>query len=155
MTEEKLYSAFRVNSTTIEFTSGQQLSRVHKEENCGPRNCPFHNPSDHLYRDLPLFFNGLNMIRLTTDLENHPTGTIIDPDDYIFNISGYAILKNSGKCTLCDEELISQWRSDPQTCSCGNVTVDGGPWRFSLDVKNLENFLDTSVMVKKKTSKDD
>lgn len=40
------------------------------------------------------------------------------------------ILRNSAKCLLCGDEIESRHRHDIQSCSCGNLTVDGGKmWR--------------------------
>lgn len=34
--------------------------------------------------------------------------------------------KNAVRCLLCGDEIESKHTHDFQTCSCGNVSVDGG-----------------------------
>lgn len=36
------------------------------------------------------------------------------------------ILRNSAKCLSCGDEIESKHRHDFVTCSCGNLSVDGG-----------------------------
>lgn len=36
------------------------------------------------------------------------------------------IIRNSARCLKCDEEVESKSVYDTQTCSCGNLIVDGG-----------------------------
>ena len=36
------------------------------------------------------------------------------------------ITKNSAKCLLCGDVLVSEHRHDFKSCSCGNLSVDGG-----------------------------
>ena len=35
-------------------------------------------------------------------------------------------MRNRIQCLLCNEVIESKHRHDYQTCSCGNVSVDGG-----------------------------
>ena len=35
-------------------------------------------------------------------------------------------MRNRVQCLLCGEIIESKFRHDYQTCSCGNVSVDGG-----------------------------
>jgi hypothetical protein len=147
---DELFSAERVNAQTIQLTSGQRLSAVHKASQCEPRNCPLHRPSEHEYRDLPLFFTGTYMVRLAGEIsDEHPTGEIIDPDDYEYNRSGKAILRNSAFCKGCGEEIVSVYRHDFVTCPCGNVSVDGGGAYLRRVTKGTHEFKDTSVVVTK------
>lgn len=147
---DELFSAERVNAQTIQLTSGQRISNFHKAEMCAPRNCPVHNPSDHEYRDLPLFFTGTYMVRLTGELNaESPTGQIIDPDDYLYNQSGKAILRNSVFCEGCAEEIVSVYRHDFVTCPCGNVSVDGGGSYLRRQARGDHDFKDTSVVITK------
>lgn len=147
---DKLFSAERVNAQTIQLTSGQRISAFHKAIQCEPRNCPVHRPSEHEYRDLPLFFTGTYMVRLTGEIDGEsPTGQIIDPDDYEYNRSGKAILRNSAKCHGCNEEIVSAFRHDFVTCSCGNVSVDGGGSYLRRTTRGSADFKDTSVVATK------
>jgi hypothetical protein len=144
---DELFSATRVNDQTIQLTSGQRLSAVHKASQCAPRNCPLHRPSEHEYRDLPLFFTGTYMVRLTGEInDENPTGQIIDPDDYEYNRNGRAILRNSALCHSCGEEIVSAFRHDFVTCSCGNVAVDGGGSYPRRVLRDGASFKDTSVI---------
>lgn len=36
------------------------------------------------------------------------------------------IIKNSAKCLLCGDVLVSTYRHDFVSCSCGNLFIDGG-----------------------------
>ena len=36
------------------------------------------------------------------------------------------IIQNEVKCVMCEEILFSRHRHDYKTCSCGEVSVDGG-----------------------------
>ena len=38
------------------------------------------------------------------------------------------ILENAAECLECGDYIRSNNRLDYQTCSCGNVGVDGGSW---------------------------
>lgn len=150
---EELFSATRVNAQTIQLTSGQRISNFHKAEQCAPRNCPVHNPSDHGYLDLPLFFTGTYMVRLTGETsDENPTGQIIDPDDYEFNRNGRAILRNSALCHDCGEEIVSTFRHDFVSCSCGKIAVDGGGSYPRRVLRDGASFKDTSVIIYKSGS---
>lgn len=144
---DELFSAERINAQTIQLTSGQRISAVHNASQCEPRNCPLHRPSDHEYRDLPLYFTGTYMVRLTgVHTNENPSGQIIDPDDYEFNRSGKAILRNSARCLSCDTEIQSSYRHDHQTCPCKNVSVDGGGSYLKRSVNDFANYKDTSLV---------
>lgn len=36
------------------------------------------------------------------------------------------ILRNSAICLVCEQEVVSEFTWDFRTCSCGNLSVDGG-----------------------------
>ena len=36
------------------------------------------------------------------------------------------IIQNEAKCVMCEEIVFSRHRHDYKTCSCGEVSVDGG-----------------------------
>lgn len=38
------------------------------------------------------------------------------------------IWKNAAKCANCGDEIQSNNRHDYVTCSCGEISVDGGSW---------------------------
>ena len=147
---DELFSATQVNAQTIQLSSGQRISAFHKASQCEPRNCPVHRPSEHEHRDLPLYFTGTYMVRLTeVRTEENPTGQIIDPDDYEYNRNGAVILRNSAKCHGCNEEIVSAFRHDFVTCSCGNVSVDGGGSYIKRSVNDPSNYEDTSISFRK------
>lgn len=147
---DELFSAERVNAQTIQLSSGQRISAFHKASACEPRNCPVHRPSEHEYRDLPLYFTGTHMVRLTgVSTNENPGGQIIDPDDYEYNINGKAILRNSAKCLSCQETIHSVYRHDYQTCPCGNISVDGGESYLKRSVNDFSNYQDTSLVIHK------
>lgn len=37
-----------------------------------------------------------------------------------------SIIRNAARCTNCGDEIESKHRHDYRTCSCGNLSVDGG-----------------------------
>lgn len=133
-----LYSATR-NNQGIVLSGGQLFERTHNEDQCLGDTCPLHNPSDHIYREDPLFFNGTHMYRI------HNGETIVDPDDYLFNKNGSAILKNSAKCLKCNVEIESVFQHDFVSCPCNDVFVDGGFTYIRHGWKNKENYENTSV----------
>jgi len=130
-----------LSDRNVRFNSGQELSGVHLPSGCAGRHCPIHNPSDHPLRGEALSFNGHNMIRTVDGVPQ------IDPDDYEFNRTGYAILRNSAKCTKCGDEVESTYRHDFQSCSCGEIFVDGGLSYIRRGAKDLDCLIDTSIVV--------
>jgi hypothetical protein len=42
------------------------------------------------------------------------------------------IIRNAAKCLACGDEIESKHRHDYVTCSCGNVSLDGGRDWLSL-----------------------
>jgi len=110
-----------LGNSSFKLSSGQIIENVHLVGTCLGEFCPIHNPSDHDFRDFPLVFTGVNMLR------EFPDGTLIpDPDDYSYNKGNPVILENSAKCYKCETTVKSISRHDFQECSCGNVFVDGG-----------------------------
>ena len=55
------------------------------------------------------------------------------------------ILENAAVCGVCGEYIRSNNRHDFKTCSCGNVSVDGGSWYAKRSFKT-DNFKDVIVM---------
>lgn len=56
------------------------------------------------------------------------------------------IVKNSLQCLLCLEEVVSEHRHDFRSCSCGNVSVDGGKDYLRRAVRDLSKVKDTSIL---------
>jgi hypothetical protein len=50
-------------------------------------------------------------------------------------------MKNRAKCKLCGDVIESKHRNDYVTCSCGEITIDGGNDYFKASAINWENFL--------------
>ena len=126
---------------TVLFNSGQILKGVHLKEHCLGDVCAIHNPSNHDLRGQLLSFNGRHMVR------NVDGDLFIDPDDYFYLKTGYAILRNSAKCALCSDEIQSNHRHDFNTCSCGAIYVDGGLDYIRQGANNFDELIDTSVVV--------
>lgn len=57
-----------------------------------------------------------------------------------------AIVRNSAKCRLCDDEVESKHVHDFVTCKCGEISVDGGHDYFKRSARDMNNLLDTSVV---------
>lgn len=63
-------------------------------------------------------------------------------------MSDRKIIRNSVKCLICDEEIVSKHRHDFRRCSCGNISVDGGTAyvRRVGDIKGRgKTWVDTSI----------
>ena len=56
------------------------------------------------------------------------------------------IIENSAKCLKCGDKIISKHRNDYITCSCGNVSVDGGSDYCRRVFKDMETWIDTSIL---------
>ena len=56
------------------------------------------------------------------------------------------IIENSAKCLKCGDKIISKHRNDYITCSCGNVSVDGGLDYCRRVFKDMETWIDTSIL---------
>lgn len=141
-----------VRGDDVILSSGQTINNFHKGTNCFGDVCPVHSPSDHTMREWPLAFNGRHMVRImpgVTVTELHGTvvaGThsdkpvlvVIDPDDFIYNVEGTAIIRNSGICKKCGDHFFSSYRHDYASCKCGKSFTDGGfdYIRQSADVEN-------------------
>lgn len=55
------------------------------------------------------------------------------------------IIENSAKCLKCGDKIISKHRHDYITCSCGNVSVDGGLDYCRRSFKEMDTWIDTSI----------
>lgn len=51
------------------------------------------------------------------------------------------ILENAAVCGVCNDYIRSNNKHDFKSCSCGNVSVDGGSWyaRRSFKTDNFKN----------------
>lgn len=50
-------------------------------------------------------------------------------------------MRNRAKCKLCGDVIESKQRHDYITCSCGEITIDGGKEYRHASFKNIENFM--------------
>jgi hypothetical protein len=105
-----------------EMPDGRVLTH-HNGNVCFGQYCPLHNPSDHSLREYPLDWDAKAgvMVRVLPD-----GGTEIDPDEYRLHSPEKYLYRNAAKCKGCLEILESTYRHDFVSCSCGNLSVDGG-----------------------------
>lgn len=122
-------------------SSGQVLNAFHKSTQCYGEFCPVHNPSDHLYRDLPLFFDPVGFYFYR---EAGNGATYVDPDDFTLTSKGKIIIRNAVICLECEDEIESKHRHDFVSCKCGGVAVDGGA--AYLRRAGVAGFRDMSVV---------
>lgn len=54
------------------------------------------------------------------------------------------ILRNRAKCLICGDEIESRTVHEYKTCSCGNLSVDGGLQYAKRGVKDLDKWEDLS-----------
>ena len=57
------------------------------------------------------------------------------------------ILTNKAKCLICDDILESTSRHDSKTCSCGNLSVDGGHDYIRRSYREEDSYEDLSEEV--------
>lgn len=50
-------------------------------------------------------------------------------------------MKNRAKCKLCKDVLESFHRYDHVSCSCGEISIDGGSDIYGASARNFDNFL--------------
>lgn len=55
------------------------------------------------------------------------------------------IFQNGAKCLSCGQVLVSTNRHDFNTCSCGNLSVDGGSW-YARRVYGDENKYEDNIV---------
>lgn len=131
-------------------SSGQSVFGFHESGRCLGEHCPVHKPSNHALREFPLRFNFDAFVfeRIVPTEDGNGEDFIPDPDDYtLVSNGGKLIYRNSAKCMECDEELVSFRRYDFKTCSCGNLSVDGGHDYLRRRLASSEgNFVDTSIV---------
>ena len=49
--------------------------------------------------------------------------------------------RNRAQCAVCKDIIESTYRHDYVTCTCGEISVDGGQDYFKGSAKHPENFL--------------
>lgn len=54
------------------------------------------------------------------------------------------ITKNVVKCKICGDIIESTYRHDFVTCSCGNVSVDGGHDYLRRAFRNRDEYIELS-----------
>ena len=55
------------------------------------------------------------------------------------------VFENKAKCKLCGDIIISQNRHHNCTCSCGNLSVDGGSWYCKRSFYAEDSYIEMSV----------
>lgn len=55
------------------------------------------------------------------------------------------LIKNQVKCLKCGDIIVSERRYDFVTCSCGNVSVDGGSDYCRVSFEEKGTWVDISV----------
>lgn len=136
-------STYDDETRTANLSSGQIIYSVHRSVTCQGEVCPLHKPSDHSLRIFPLKFDPL-MGHFFRDVY----GTdVLDPDDYILRKYGKAIVRNSAQCLECGSRLVSEYRHDFKSCTCGNVFVDGGGAYIRHLVRNSDTYINDSNIV--------
>lgn len=110
---------------------GRELHH-HPAPLCKGQHCPLHNPSDHEYKDWGLDWNeswGVMVRRKVNYPKVGDVTMVIDPDEWKIQTlvpGDTLILENSAKCLGCGDHIVSEYRWDFETCTCGRVSVDGG-----------------------------
>ena len=55
------------------------------------------------------------------------------------------IICNKAQCLICGDIIESKTRHDYVTCSCGNISVDGGLDYCRRSFKEMDTWIDTSI----------
>ena len=63
------------------------------------------------------------------------------------------IIRNSVQCLKCADIIESKDRHDYVTCSCGNVSVDGGKDYLRRSFKEMDSWIDLSTYEEEPTYK--
>lgn len=63
------------------------------------------------------------------------------------------IIKNAAKCLKCGDVIESKHRHDYVTCSCGNVSVDGGTDYLRRSFQEMDSWIDISISEEEPTYK--
>ena len=54
------------------------------------------------------------------------------------------VLSNRAQCRLCEDVIESRHRHDFVTCSCGEISVDGGRDYIRRSARDFANMIDLS-----------
>lgn len=54
------------------------------------------------------------------------------------------VITNKAQCLICGDIIESKTVHDFKTCSCGNLSVDGGTYYLKRLIKNVDKFKDLS-----------
>ena len=100
--------------------SGQTVRGVHDPSLCEGQGCPVHHPSDHPLLEYPTFFQYGRTYRVVQD------SLVLDPDDEDFLRRSGMIVRNAARCLNCRDVVESRHVHDFVSCSCGQLSVDGG-----------------------------
>lgn len=63
------------------------------------------------------------------------------------------IIRNAVQCLKCADIIESKHRHDYVTCSCGNVSVDGGKDYLKRSFKTVDSWIDLSIYEEEPTYK--
>lgn len=126
---------------SVIFNSGQMLKSTHRAGDCLGDVCTIHKPTEHSLRGEQLFYNGRHMVRRVKD------ELLIDPDDFFFLSTGKAILRNSATCSKCGDSITSAYRHNYVTCSCGEISVDGGVDYLRRAARSFGSIIETSITI--------
>ena len=63
------------------------------------------------------------------------------------------IIKNAAKCLKCGDIIESKHRHDYVTCSCGNISVDGGTDYLRRSFQEMDSWIDLSIYEEEPTYK--
>jgi hypothetical protein len=55
------------------------------------------------------------------------------------------IIRNSARCRLCKDEIVSTHVHDFKYCKCGEIFVDGGKEYLRRGANDLDNIEETSI----------
>lgn len=135
-------------SKTAYLSSGEVIHGFHKSIHCKGDVCPVHKPSAHELRDKPLSFDfGKFIFERVILLSDGTERRVPDPDDYTLNQeNGNFIYRNSIRCNLCGDDIVSTFRHDFVECSCKAVFVDGGSYYRRIG-GDREDYTDTAVLL--------
>ena len=61
------------------------------------------------------------------------------------------IIRNRAQCTLCNDIIESLADHDVKTCSCDNLSIDGGLTHLSRSCRNKDSFIELSELSDEKT----
>lgn len=59
--------------------------------------------------------------------------------------SRYVVTLNTAKCKVCGDVIESKHRHDFVSCSCGEISVDGGKDYLKRSAVNFDNLIELST----------